>query len=135
MKNTRNTLMITSILIMGIIWAFITLEKGTDIFTGIDIYLFALVIIIATIALIRALKKDKEHKASIPAEDELTYKIKYKAGYIAYRASMYMWLFIFLLKDKFPSVEAMLGGGIALSALISVTANIVTKRKFNAEQN
>jgi hypothetical protein len=135
MKNTRNTLLITSILIMGIIWAFIALEKGTHIFRGLDLFIFALIIIIAAVALIRALKKDKEHKAGIPAEDELTYKIKYKAGYIAYRASMYMWLFIFLLKDKFPSIEAMLGGGILLSAVISVIANIVTKRRFNAEQN
>ncbi len=44
---------------------------------------------------------------------------------------MYMWLFIFLLKDKFPDTETLLGGGILLAALISFITKIIVKQRFN----
>ena len=49
--------------------------------------------------------------------------------------SMYMWLFIFIFKDKFPDVETMLGGGILLSALLALIARVYVKKKFYEEQN
>ena len=65
----------------------------------------------------------------------MTTQIKYKSGYYAYLYSMYMWLFIFLLKDKFPDVETMLGGGILLSALIGFIVKIIVKRNLNEKSN
>jgi hypothetical protein len=35
------------------------------------------------------------------------------------------------MKDKFPDIETMLGGGILLSALISFIAKYVVKQKLN----
>jgi len=131
MKKNRKTLMIVSIVFMAAIWGFIALEKGTDLFGGLDLVIFILIIAGGIIALVNAVKRDKEEKQGIPAEDELSTLMKYKSGYLAYMASMYMWLFIFLFKSKFPDVETMLGGGILLSALIFAIAKYVVKQKLN----
>lgn len=131
MKKSRATLMITSVLIMASFWGFIVLEKGTNLFKGLDLVIFVLIVIIGAIAFARAFKKNKEEKEGLATEDELSTQMKYKSGYYAYLASMYMWLFIFLFKDKFPDTETMLGGGILLSALISFIAKVVVKRNFN----
>lgn len=116
--KTRKTLLITSILIMGAFWAFIAIEKGTDLFKGIDLFIFILIVILGIVFFIRALKKDKEEKLGLATEDELSNLIKYKTGYYTYLYSMYMWLFIFIFKDKFPNTESMIGGGVLFSGLI-----------------
>jgi len=130
MNKKRTTLMFTSILIMAAIWGFIILERGTNLFKGLDLLVFSLIVILGIIAFVNALKKDKDEKEGLPADDELSNQIKYKSGYYAYMASMYMWLFIFLLKDNFPDTETMLGGGILLSALIAFISKMVVKRNF-----
>ena len=86
---------------------------------------------IGVIAFIRVLKKDREIDKGLPVEDEMSNLIKYKSGYYAFMASMYMWLFIFLFKDKFPNIESMLGGGILLSSLIWYIAKMLVKREIN----
>ena len=131
MKTKRKTLMITSILIMFTFLGFMVIEKGSGFFKGLELIIFILIVIIAVIAFIMALKKDKEEREGLATEDELSTLIKYKSGYHAYMISMYMWLFIFLLKDKFPNVESMLGGGILLSALILFISKFYVKKKLN----
>ncbi len=131
MKKTRKTLMIASILFMGAIWGFIAFEKGTNLFQGLDLFIFILIIAGGVIALVAAFKRDKEIKAGLPVEDELSTRIKHKTGYYAYMASLYMWLFIFIFKDKFPDVETRLGGGILLSCLIWAITKFIVKQKFD----
>ena len=131
MKKGRKTLMITSVLIMFTIWGFIAIDKGTELFKGLDLFIFILIVIIGVIAFISAIKKDKEEKEGFATEDELSTLIKYKSGYYAYMASMYMWLFVFLFKDKFPNVESMIGGGILFSALILFISKLYVKNKLN----
>jgi len=133
MKNSRKTLMTTSILVMFTIWGFIAVQKGTNLFKGIDVFIFALIVIIGAAALINAYKKDKEEQNGFPSEDELSTLVKFKSGYYAYLASMYMWLFIFLLRDKFPDVETMMGGGILLSAFIAMVSKMVIKRRLHEQ--
>lgn len=133
MKTQRKTLLITSVLFMAAIWAFAFIEKGTNLLKGYDLIIFILIVAGGVIALVSAIKKDKDEKEGIPIEDELSNQIKYKAGYYAYMASLYMWLFIFLFKDKFPDLETLLGGGILLSALISYIARVVVKKQFYAK--
>lgn len=123
--------MMTSILIMVLIWGFIIFTNVSSAMEGLDLFIFTLIILIAVIALIQALKTDKDEKAGLPADDELSTRIKYKSGYYAFLVSMYMWLFIFLFNDKFPDNETMLGGGILLSALISFIAKYAVTHKFN----
>ena len=133
MKKSRIILLITLILVLGVIVGFTIFGEGPNLFTGLNLVITLLIIGLGVVAFILAVKKDKEEKAGIPAEDELTNKIKYKSGYYAYLGSMYMWLFIFLFKYRFPDIETMLGGGILLSALIGYIAKIIVKRNLYEE--
>lgn len=124
MKTNRQILMLSSIIFMISVWGFMGFGKDADLFQGLNLLLFILIIGVAVIAGLNMIKKDKEKKEGIPVDDELSTKIKYKAGYKAYMASMYMWLFIFFFKNYFPNTESMLGGGILLSALIFFIKNL-----------
>lgn len=131
MNKSRKTLLIITLLTMLVVLAFIVITNRTNVLKGLNLLIFALIIIGGVIAFVSAYKKDKEEKAGLTAEDELSTLIKYKSGYYAYMVSLYMWLFIFLFKDKFPDIETMLGGGILLSALIGYISKIVAKQKLN----
>ena len=131
MKKNRKVLWITAFLTMGVVLGFIVIKNETEMFQGLYLLIIALIIIGGVIAFITAYKREKEEKEGLATDDELSNRIKYKAGYYAYLASLYMWLFIFLFKDKFPDVETMLGGGILLSALMSFIAKYIVKQKFN----
>ena len=125
--------MITAVLFMAIIWAFVVIEKGTSLFQGLDLVIFILIIISGIIALYNAFKKDKELAEGQPEEDELSNLIKYKSGYYAYMASLYMWLFFFLMKDMFPNIESLIGGGILLTVLFSFLAKLYVKKQLHEE--
>ena len=123
--------MISSILITLTLLGFIMVIRGPELLGGLELFILVLIIVLGGVVFLNALKRDRDIKAGLPVDDELSTRIKYKAGYYAYLASMYMWLFIFLLKDNFPDVETMLGGGILLSGAISVTIKYMVKHKFD----
>lgn len=97
--------------------------------------IYGLIGIVAIISILIALKKRKEEKEGQPLEDEFSSMIKYKSGFYAYIASMYMWLFIFLFRDLFNDTETMLGGGILLSGLIGFIAKLYVKRGMDEKSN
>ena len=131
MKKNRKILLLTVFLtIIGVVLGYIIIKSGTKMFQGLNLLIFALIIIGGVIAFITAFKQNKEEKEGLTTDDELSTLIKYKSGYYAYMASLYMWLFIFLFKDKFPDIETMLGGGILLSALFSFISKIIVKKKL-----
>ncbi len=133
MKTTR-----ALIILVGLT---LTFAVGTLAYSQMEeiqpkmLLIYALIGIVAIISILKAVKKMKEEKEGQPIEDELTTQIKHKAGHDAYIASLYMWMFIFLLRDFFPDVESMVGGGILLSGLIGFIAKIIVRRKFNEESN
>jgi len=131
MTIKRKALLISSILITLTILGFIVVVRGPELFGGLELFILILIIILGIVVFVNALRKERDIKAGLPVDDELSTRIKYKAGYYAYLTSMYMWLFIFLLKDNFPDVETMLGGGILLSAAFSVIIKYVIKYKFD----
>ena len=131
MTVKRKALMISSILITLTLLGFIMVVRGPELLGGLELFILILIVVLGVVVFVNALKRDRDIKAGLPVDDELSTRIKYKAGYYAYLASMYMWLFIFLLKDNFPDVETMLGGGILLSAAISVIIKYVVKYKFD----
>ena len=131
MKTKRKTLLITITLIMAAVLGFIIVEKGTNLFHGLSLLILILIILGGVVAFVTALKKDKEEKQGMPADDEFSLLLKYKSGYYAYMASLYMWLFIFLFKEYFPDIETMLGGGILLSALVGFISKYIVKQQFN----
>ena len=93
--------------------------------------IYVLIGIVALISIVVAIKKMNEEKEGQPLEDEFTTQIKHKAGFYAYIASMYMWLFIFLFRSIFPDVETLVGGGILLSGVIGFVCKVITKRQVN----
>ncbi|MBK3519441.1 hypothetical protein [Carboxylicivirga marina] len=97
--------------------------------------IYCLILISALASIFIAIKKVKEEKEGQPLEDELSSRIKHKAGYLAYVASLYMWLFIFLFRGFFPDVETMVGGGVLLSGLIGYICKFIVKKQFNEESN
>ncbi len=135
MKPLKSALVTVSVLAMASIWGFIALYKGGYIPTGLQVFIFALIMISGIYAFVTHLKQHKDMQSGFPAEDEMSTRIKYKAGYHAFMTSMYMWLFIFLFKDLFPDVESMLGGGILLSAVISMVIKSYLTRNYNENQN
>jgi hypothetical protein len=131
MTIKRKALLVSSILITLTILGFIVVVRGPELFGGLELFILVLIIILGIVAFVNALKRDRDIKAGMPVEDELSTRIKYKAGYYAFLTSMYMWMFIFLLKDNFPDVETMLGGGILLSGALSVIIKYAVKYKFD----
>ncbi|MCP4977476.1 MAG: hypothetical protein GY931_15080 [Maribacter sp.] len=93
--------------------------------------IYALIGIVALISIFVAIKKMKEEKEGQPIEDEFTTLVKYKSGFYAYLASMYMWLFIFLFRDISSDVETLLGGGILLSGVIGFVCKFFVKQQLN----
>jgi hypothetical protein len=135
MKKLNKTALLAAILLLtvtGLIYFIIT---STVAMRPLDITIIALILIAVFIVLMQAIKKYNEEKAGFPLEDELSLLIKYKSGYYAFIISMYMWLFIFLFRDKFPDVETMMGGGILVSGLLAMLTKLVLKHKFNEESN
>ena len=131
MKKNRKSLLISLFLLITIILGYVVASTEIEIFKGPELVIFILIVIIGLAALLMAFKRDKEERDGMQTDDELSNRIKYKAGYHAYLISMYAWFFIYLLKDKFPDVESMLGGGILVSAVIFFMTKIYVKRTFN----
>ena len=131
MKNSRTTILIIALLIFSLFFGYLIFGKGISTFSALELFIFSLTLILAVIVLFKAFTKFKEEKEGQPAEDEFSNLVKYKAGYYAYMTSMYMWLFIFLFRDRFSDTETMLGGGILLSGLIALLIKFAVKRSLH----
>jgi len=129
MKSPRKLILLITILLMALVFGFIVIDKGTFQINGLIIFIIALTAILSAYLLIQTFKKDKEKKEGFALEDELSDQIKFKSGYYAYISSMYMWLGLFILKEHFPDIETLLGGGILLSAFIGFICKIIIKRQ------
>ena len=123
--------MIVSVLTIVAMLVFVMIEKGGTLLKGLDIFIFYFTVIIGIVALYITFVKNKEIKEGQPVDDEMSLFVKYKAGYKAYIASMYMWLIIFLLRDKFPNAESMVGGGVLISAFIFFITKHTVKKELN----
>ena len=135
MKQTKIALLLVSVLAMLCVWGFIAVYKGGYSPTGLDVLIFALIMIGGIYAFVTHLKQHKDVQSGFPAEDEMSTRIKYKAGYHAFMVSIYIWLFIFLFKDFFPDVESMLGSGILLSAILSMLIKAYLTRNYREDQD
>jgi len=132
MTIARKKLLIISILLAAVCLAVFILLKDTGFDLNIKyLFIISLIIFLGIYAFTNAMVKALDEKKGFPADDERTKLLNYKSGYFAYLGSMYMWLFIFLFRSKFPDIEMMLGGGILLSALIGFITKFAVRTKFN----
>ena len=81
MRKHRKLLLIISFLTMGGVLGFIVITNGTDLFQGLNIFIFTLIIIGGVFAFITATKRDRQEKEGLPIDDELSTHIKHKTGY------------------------------------------------------
>ena len=130
MKSYRIILLVIAWILVFVSAGIALLLIGKGNYSMLNLTLVSLVVILGSVYLYREIKKTIQEGEGLPKEDELSHLIKYKTGYRAYMGSMYMWLFIFLFKDKFPTTESLIGGGILLSALIYFVLRNIEKRRF-----
>jgi hypothetical protein len=135
MKQAKSALVQVSILAVLFIWGFIALYRAGYLPGGLDVFIFAMILISGIYAFVTHMKKYKDEKQGFPAEDELSTRIKYKAGYYGLIFSLYIWLFIFLFNRYFPDVETMLGAGILLSAVVSMAIKGYLTRNYHENEN
>lgn len=135
MKQQRKKLVIGSILLMFVLLGFSFLFNRGYVPTGLDIFIFLLIIISAVYAFLKLIKNYKDAKEGIPVEDEMSTRILHKAGYQAFMISLYLWLGIFLFQNYFPDRETMLGTGILLSALVFMVNKSYLTKHYHENKN
>jgi len=135
MKSTKSVLLLVSILVMLSIWGFIAVYRSGYIPNGLDVFIFFLIMSAGIYSFVNHMKQHRDVENGFPVEDELSARIKYKAGYKAFMASMYLWLAIFLFQRFFPDTETMLGTGILLSAVLFMLIKGHLTRHFHEDQD
>lgn len=118
-----------AIIFMLAIWLFIALERGTSILEGVDIYIFILIFLISILDLLHIRKVERAEKQGLPAEDELSLHIKQKTGFQAYRLTIYLWLFLFMFRNLFPTIELILGTGLIITILLHPIIQVILKKR------
>jgi hypothetical protein len=131
MSNQRIILLVINFIIIVIVLGIAAFEKETGFIEGIHPAVFLLLIVISMMFALRPLKRKDHKNAGLPVDDELSLSIKYEAGYYAYLITMFIWIIIFLFKERFPNSEVMLGVGILLSALSAIVSRLFIKWKSN----
>jgi len=124
------SMLLLSLLTALFVWGYIIFKNPDTQLSALHIIILSLIIIVGIAYSIFSIKHWKEDKEGQPRDDELSMMIKYKTGYLAYKSSMYMWMLIFLVKDRFPSNAALVGSGILMSALMYAIFSIIAKRKI-----
>lgn len=135
MGDSKSKLVSVSVLVMLTIWGFVALYHAGYIPKGLDLFIFAMIMVAGIYAFVKQMRRYEEEKRGFAVEDELSKRIQYKAGYYSFIASIYIWLAIFLFHRFIPDVETMLGGGILLSAIVSIGINTYLTRNYNEDEN
>lgn len=135
MSKPKNMLLSVSMLIMLSVWGFAALYHAGYIPEGLDLFIFAMIVVAGIYAFITHMRRYKEEEAGFALDDELSTRIRYKAGYFSFITSLYIWLAIFLFHRFIPDVETMLGGGILLSAIISMCIKAYLTRNYDEHAN
>jgi len=123
------------ILVVLSILGFIVIIKSGFIPVGLDIIIISLIVIAGIFVLFQAIQKHKNIKQGLPVEDELSVRIKHMAGYYAFITSMYMWLLIFIFRNRFQDVETMIGGGILCSSVLTIFIKLYLKKHYHENQD
>ncbi len=120
MKNTK-TIMFALIGLTLTFGAGIAMYSGMVEIKPIEYIIYAAVGLIVIFSLVRVVKNLKDEKKGLTTEDELSQKIKLRAGANAFTASFYLWTMILLFTtDSAIENEILLGIGIVGMGLIFV---------------
>ena len=102
---------------------------------GLELFIFLLIMFAGIYAFVMEMKKKKDIDSGFPADDELSDRIKYRAGYQTFITSMYVWLALFLFQDWFKDHDTLFGVGIMLPAVIFIGYRTWLTRHFDENAN
>jgi hypothetical protein len=128
-NSNKSKLVLVSVLFMVCVWGFAFAQRSGVIPSGLEIFIFLLIMISGVYAFMVHMKKHKDIEAGFPAEDELSEWVKYRAGYYSFIASIYIWLSLFLLKELFTDYDTLFGLGVLLPAVVFMALRSYLARK------
>ncbi len=122
---------ITSVALLGTatIVGLIVLFRNEYIPNSTDGLFFIAIIGLVIYVFVKVKKEQKNRRAGLPIEDELSAKIKYKAGYYTFISSIYIWLGLLLFQNSFSQPDYLLGAGILVPiVLFLIVYNFLNKQ-------
>ena len=131
MKRHRSTLLLVSILFLVSIWGFVFAQRAGIIPGGLELFIFLLIMCAGIYAFVQEMKKHRDIENGFPVEDELSEQIKYRAGYLTFMTSIYVWLALFLLKEWFTDYDTLFGLGVLIPAVMFMGVRSYLARNFD----
>lgn len=135
MKAAKSSLVLVSVLAMFSIWGFIFAYRAGYIPAGLELFIFLLIMLAGVYFFIVQMKKHKDINQGLPTDDELSEQIKYRSGYLAFTASLFVWLALFLLKEWITDYDTLFGLGVLLPAAIFMVIRSYLSRNFSENTN
>lgn len=135
MKAAKSSLVLVSVLAMFSIWGFIFAYRAGYIPAGLELFIFLLIMLAGVYFFIVQMKKHKDINLGLPTDDELSEQIKYRSGYLAFTASLFVWLALFLLKEWITDYDTLFGLGVLLPAAIFMVIRSYLSRNFSENTN
>jgi len=119
MKNNLRTILIVVVAVLVVatfaIWianSDVSLDFGT-------ILMFVIPVVILVYAVLFLRKRWADARDHLPAEDELTKMIRLRSGYTAFQLSLFLWLVIGSVEDRFDvEGHTIIGAGILGMAVL-----------------
>jgi hypothetical protein len=133
MTRTKKTIIILLFATVIAATGLLFFEKQTGFFGTMGHSLLVYIAYATFIFNVIFFKIRKKKKIVIPADDEYSRLVKYKSGYYAFHASLFLWTFILMLSNRFPNSQSMLGGGLILMTIFSVITYFIAKREAYEE--
>jgi hypothetical protein len=135
MKSSKTIMLILIGLTLSFSAAIIMYSTMAEI-KPIEYSIFGAVGLLVIFSIIQVFKKLKDEKRGLTTEDELSKKIKLKAGANAFMASFYLWTMILLFTlDSALSNEIIIGIGIFGMGLLFVGFWVYHNRKGINDEN
>ena len=131
MKRHRSTLLLVSILFLVSIWGFVFAQRAGIIPGGLELFIFLLIMCAGIYAFVQEMKKHRDIEKGFPVEDELSEQIKYRAAYLTFMTSIYVWLALFLLKEWFTDYDTLFGLGVLIPAVMFMGVRSYLARNFD----
>ena len=135
MSKSKSRIFPVSLLVMFSVWGFAALHHAGYIPEPLGIYIFAMIMITGIYAFFTHMRRYEEEKEGFAVEDELSTRIKYKAGYYSFNASLYIWCAIFVFQQSIPDTRMMLGGGLLLSMIVFMGSRAYLRRSYDENEN
>ena len=126
MKKGILSLVISSLLLVTILLWFFQVREDMNIY----LLLFAVgVILVIGFSVYNGITMIRESRRHLPVEDELSRKNKLRAGYYSYLFSIYLWILLYFLADRFQNPRILFAAGIMGMAILFLGSLLYFKNR------